>query len=139
MLNTLKGKRVDLERNTSPSSMSAGLSIKRAPIQKKVNYVCSFDSSNCFQKSCLKNLGSYNLGEKSSLNSCSIMTPKTLNLFTLGGYLVCYTMCLLSIKFQCIVKNLNKMGKGIQNSLTVLTHCAWDTNITLHGKNCTDL
>ena len=54
MLNTLKGKRVDLERNTSPSSMSAGLSIKRAPIQKKVNYVCSFDSSNCFQKSCLK-------------------------------------------------------------------------------------
>ena len=26
------------------------------------------------------------------------------------------------------------MGKGIQNSLTVLTHCAWDANITLHGK-----
>ena len=135
MMNTLKGKKVDLKRNTSPSSMSAGLSIKRAPIQKKVNYVCSFDSSNCFQKSCLKNLGSYNLRENSSFNSCStIMTPKTLNLFTLGGYLVCYTMCSLSIKFQCTVKNLNKMGKGIQNSLTVLTHCAWDANITLHGK-----
>ena len=77
-MNTLKGKKVDLKRNTSPSSMSAGLSIKRAPIQKKVNYVCSFDSSNYFQKSCLKNLGSYNLGGNSSFNSCStIMTPKT--------------------------------------------------------------
>ena len=27
------------------------------------------------------------------------------------------------------------MEKGIQNSLTVLTHSAWDANITLHGKN----